>query len=367
MANIGDILESVYPSNGSVGVILTDTIRITFDRAMDEECLKEAIVVEGPDSDEIIYNSYLPAELNPGAEDRLLETPGYDGLVPGTLTFERLDPVTGLPVSIVDTTGNGALYKTRVTFKADQPFAPDTTYRVHIIGDEDLSDDEEFGAKNRSVYDGVAGVSNTSTGSPVVAGTYTGGLTTDTVNIKITASGILGKAEFEWWLDSVPFDLRGPALTHVNTLNLIKGTTVRFEEGLYEVGDEWSFVLRRPEFFQGHQTFEFTTGGGTIVPVADTTATSPTGTPIPPELVLAGTFAVQKTTPGDMDVNLKPEQYDRIVIEFTDTIDPASVTQETVLVTAEPVIDHPNLHIQSPDGPIAKILTVSGNKLFIDI
>ena len=49
MTNIVDIVQSVFPSNGAVGIVLTDTIRITFDRAMDEDCLQQAVVLEGPD------------------------------------------------------------------------------------------------------------------------------------------------------------------------------------------------------------------------------------------------------------------------------------------------------------------------------
>ena len=366
MALISDIVENVFPSDGATGTVLTDTIRITFDRAMDENSLEQAIVVEGPDTDEIIYNAYLPDVLNQGDETRVLESPGYMGIVPGVYSFERLDVTTGLPIEIDDTSGNGALYKTRVTFKPDNPFAPDTEYTVHIVGDEDLGDDEEFGAKNRSVFDGTAGGGNTSTGEPVVYGTYEGGLSTDTVNLRVTASGILGTAQFEWWLDSVPADLQGPALTHINGLNFIKGTSVRFEEGTYQLSDEWSFILKRPSSFEGHQTFSFTTGGGSITPVLDETATSPLGDPLPLSLTTAA-FEVSKTSPGDGDSNLQSELYDRIVVEFTSDIDPGTISQDTVSVTAEPVNSHPCLSVQSPDGEIAKILTVSGNKLYIDI
>jgi len=367
MTLISDIVESVFPADNTVGTILTDSIRITFNRAMDEECLANTIIVEGPDTDEIIYNSYIPDVLQQGAETSILESPGYKGIVPGTYTFERLDPSTGLPVSTTDTTGLGTLYKTRVTFLPDKPFAPDTEYIVHIVGDEDLTDGDDFGAKNRSVFDVVVAGGNTSTGVPVVDGTYTGGLTTDTVNIRVTTSGILAEAQTEWWLDSVPMDLHGPAFTHINTLNFIKGTNIRFEEGTYQTGDEWTFVLKDPEFFEGHQTFSFTTGGGTIVPVAGETATSPTGIPIPAALLPTIDFKVLSNTPADLAVNLKPEAYDRICVEFNDNIDPATISDLTVQVTAEPVIDHPNLSITSVDGPIAKILTVSGNKLWIDV
>lgn len=365
MADISDIVQSIFPSNGAVGIVLTDTIRITFDRAMDEDCLKQSIIVEGPDRDEVIWNTYIPTTLKDGSEDRLLESPGYDGIVPGTFTFERLDPVSGLPVDIEDTTGDGTLYHTRVTFKPDQPFAPDTVYRVHIVGDQDLTDDEDFGSKDRSVFDIVPAGTNTSTGEIVMGGTYDGSVSNDTLNLRIVESGLLGQATFEWWLDSVPLDLKGPAVTHTNTLPLIKGTTVRFEEGAYQENDEWTVRLIRPEFFEGQLYSEFTTGTGNIVPVAADTSTSPVGTPLPP--TTAADFKVVRTSPEDGAANLPVEKYDRIVVEFSDVIDPSSVTQESVIVTAEPVINHPSLSVSSPDGEIAKILTVSGNLLYIDI
>ena len=367
MTLLSDVVESVFPSDQSVGVTLTDTIRITFNRAMDEACLAETIIVEGPDTDQVIHNSYLTETLVEGAEATILNSPGYMGIVPGDYTFERLDPTTGLPVTTEDPTGLGTLYKTRVTFTPHQPFAPDTEYVVHIVGDEDLTDDEDFGTKNRSVFDGVADGGNTSTGLPLVEGTYTGGLSSDTVNVRVTASGILATAEFEWWLDSSPLTLYGPALTHINALNFIEGTTIRFEEGTYIPEDTWTFVLKDPEFFEGTQTFAFTTGGGNITPVAETTSTSPTGIPIPTALIATTAFDVVSTSPDHLATNQPVTAYDRICIQFSSDIDPATITDETVSVTAEPVINHPNLTIQSPDGPIAKILTVSGNKLFIDV
>jgi hypothetical protein len=362
---ITDIIDSVFPSNNAEGIVLTDTIRITFDREMDENSLAENIIVEGLDKDEIVFLSYMPSVLVSGDEESLLESPEYAGIATTTATFKRLALLTTDEVQTLDEVGNGSLFRTQVIIKPSIPFAPDRTYRIHIVGDQDLDDDSEFGVRSRSVFDPVEGVSNTSTGVPTITGTYTGAYSNDTLNIRIVDPGMLGVATFEWWLSSVPFELHGPATTHVNKSNLIAGTDISFSNGEYVTGDTWTVYLGRYELFEGQVIYTFSTGGGNILPVEDSTSTSPTGIPL--TLTSDNSLTVIKTTPADMAVNQPVENYDRIVIEFNKDIDPNSVTADMITVIATPVIDHPSLCVNSPNGPIAKIITVEGNKIFIDV
>lgn len=365
MALITDIIDSVFPSNNAQGIVLTDTIRITFDREMDENSLAENVILEGLDRDEVVFLSYMPSVLISGDEESLLESPEYAGIARTIATFKRLDLLTTDEVQTTDEVGNGNLFRTQVIIKASVPFAADRTYKIHIVGDQSLTDDSEFGVRSRSVFDPVADGGNTSTGAPVVTGTYTGAYSNDTLNIRVVDSGVLGVATFEWWLSSAAMDLHGPATTHINKSNLIVGTDVSFNDGTYVTGDTWTVYLKEYELFEGQVIYTFSTGGGNILPVEDSTSTSPTGSPLP--LTASSSLVVTKTRPANMAVNQPVENYDRIIIEFNKDIDPNSVTADMITVIATPVIDHPNLCVNSPNGPIAKIITVEGNKIFIDV
>lgn len=370
MVDIATIVDSVYPSDGANGVVLTDTIRIIFDRELDESSLKTAVFVEGEDTDEVIHNSYIPTTLIEGRETSLLESPAYGGLVQGTFEFFRISLTSEDVVDIDDTTGDGGLYRTKLVFTPDEPFSPDTVYKLYIAGDDDLTDDEDFGLRSRSVFDVVADGGNTSTGGPVLDGSYSGSPSSDTVNLRVSASGILATAEYDWWLDSYPIDLQGPSLTHINTLALANGVNIRFTEGLYVEGDIWTVSLKRAAFYEGQIQATFTTGGGVIVPLPGEAATSPVGDPLPSSFTTtlsAGTLSIIKTSPADLDGNVSPGDYRQIEVEFNQALDPASITADMVRVTAEPVIDHPCLDVVSPNGEIARAITVSGNKLIIDI
>lgn len=365
MALITSIVDSVFPSNEAEGVILTDTIRVTFDREIDEQSIIDNIILEGADTDEVIHNAYTPDYIVQGEEASILESPGYTGIVPCTITFQRIALDSELEVSTQDVLGDGQLFRTKAIIKPVKPLRADTEYTIHIVGDQDLGDENKYGIRTRSVYDLIAEVSNTSTGAPTITGTYTGAYSNDTLNLRVVTGGILGVATFEWWLDSSPMNFHGPATTHVNSLNLIVGTDISFSEGTYVTGDEWTVYLKEDEVFEGQLLYTFTTGGGTILPVEDSTATSPTGSPL--SLPASGSLTVVKTTPADLSVNQPLTAYERIIIEFDKVIDPTTLTDDMVTVTAERVSDHPSLCVQSPDGPIARILTVSGNKLIIDV
>ena len=366
MADVSDVLYSVFPADTAAGVTLTDTIRVTFTLEMDEESIKHNLILEGPDTDEVIHNVYIPSTLVDG-EDNLLSSPGYNGVVPGTFSFVRLDPIADTPVATTDTTGAGNLYRTRVIFTPDKPLAADTQYTLYLVGDEDTGDGTDYGLKPRTVFDGVAAGGNTGTGEIFFSGSYEGAFATDTLNIRITKAGLAGTAEYEWWFDSAVLDINGPSLSSIGTLNVDQGVNIRFKaDGMFDLGDEFTVYLKREPALGETLTSTFTTGGGSIQVVPTTTATSPLGDPVT-TLPGSSSFSVVSITPDNLSTNLDSDKYKRITVEFDNDVDPLTVTDDTVAVFAERVTDHPNLSITSPDGEIAKTVTASGRFLYIDL
>ena len=165
MATILDIIETVNPADSATGVSLNSNITILFDREIDEWSLQHGgLIVEGPDTDQVIYPGYIPTTLVEGTEAEILQSPGYKGLVPGEFIFSRVALTTLSGVSTLDTTGDGGLYRTKVVFKPLQPLKGLTNYKVYVVGDDDETTDEIFGVRTRTVFDGVADPGNTGTG-----------------------------------------------------------------------------------------------------------------------------------------------------------------------------------------------------------
>jgi hypothetical protein len=364
MVAVVDTIDLVHPSDTATGVPLNNTIQITFDREIDEWSIEHGgLVLEGPDTDLVIYPGYTPTTLISGTEPEILQSPGLKGVVPGVFTFQRIALLTTDPVNTSDTSGDGTLFRTRVTFKPTEPLKALTGYTLYLVGDDDNTDAEVFGLRSRTVFDGVAGT-NTGDGQVTFSGTYLGNLISDTLNIRITKTGVAGVAEFETWMSSQPLDLLGPFLTSSTESQAMNGVSVQFLDGEFEVDDTFTVFVKRPVIYTGTVVSTFTTGNGSITVVPTSTATSPTGDPI--LSTLGDVFKIVETAPEDGTSNLTMTGNRRITIEFNNSIDPTTVSSDTVEVLVEPVSDHPALS-QVPAGPISHTLTVSGNKLFIDL
>ncbi len=364
MASLSDVVDSVYPGNNAVGIPLSAGLSVTFDREIDESSVENGgIFIEGADSDTMLLSVY-PQELAPGDEPAVLQSPGYSGLVRGSFTFKRIELASTSEVATLDTTGNGTLYRTKAIFTPTFPLQKATGYRLFIVGDPDAGDIDKFGIRTRSVFDPVVDVGNTGNGAIAPYGTYTG-VATDTINIQFTDAGVVGQAKFEWWKNSSPLDIHGPILATYSPIPLDKGVLVKFTDGSYDMNDLFTFVVKAGVTFTDSLTNTFTTGNGSILSVPTAASTSVVGDVLPPGT--GTTFHVVESTPADFATNLNPAVARQITIEFSSDIDQLTVTQDTVIVVAEPVSDHPAANIISPNGPIAKTLTVDGKKLIINL
>lgn len=358
--NIADIIDSAYPSDSSTGIPLNSQIKIIFDREIDEWSIENGgILLEGPDSDELIISPYTPSVINAGAENQMLQTPGLRGLVPGKFTFERVDLNTNTLVSTLDTVGDGSLYRTKAIFTPDYPLKKSTEYSLYIIG---AADEDQAGIFTNTVFDPVSSVSNTGTGSITVSGVYLGNASTDEIFIKITKAGVVGVAEFEVWKNSSPLNLIGPILTSINQSHIIDGVTVAFNEGSFAIDDEFSVKVKLAEKFTGTVITSFTTGAGSISSLPASASTSILGDPL---FTPSIGFNVVSTSPEDGTSNLSLMK-NRLIIEFSSEVDSLSINDEAVEITSEAISDHPCAP-QPKIGSLHKTLTASGNFLIIDL
>ncbi len=362
MTSLSDVVDAVYPTSDATGVPLLASITVLFDREMDETSIENGgVFLEGADTDSLLVGVY-PENIAPGDEPNLFETAAYSGLVPGVFTFKRIDLSTSVEVSTLDPTGNGTLYRTKAVFTPTFPLQKAFDYRIFITADPDAEDTEKFGVRTRSVFDAEADAGNTGTGTMSATGTYTGTVD-DTYNIAFVVDGVAGAAQFEWWKNSTPLDIHGPILATYSSIPLADGVIIQFDDGNYEENDTFTVVVKPGVTFTDTLVSTFTTGNGSILAVPTSASTSVLGDVLP---ATTG-FQVSKTTPADFATNLAPEVCKQIIIEFSAPVDEDTVTDDTVQVIAEAVTDHPAANIISPNGPIAKTITVDGNKIIIDL
>ena len=341
MADLVDVIEDYSPPNEQTGVSLLTTIQIDFDRLMDEDSVERAFFVEGPDTDSVfgpnskggVWPSALGESL--GQEDDFLESPGYKGIVQGTAAFTT------------------ASSKTTLTFTPSQALAASTNYVVHLTDCYSLS-----------VGETEAGVGNLGNGELEFEGTWDGA--DDTVNARITTSGVAGIAEFVWWKGSDPLTVKGPILsTRRRRVILQDDLYINFGDGSFYEDDEFSADLSTGTLCEGHVTFEFDTGSGSIESLPSTASSSILSALRQTGATSATPLSVVSVTPTNHSAQVDIDTSE-IVIKFNKTLDASSISASSVSVVTSVATGHPVVGAIA-HGSLAKTISVSGRYLTISI
>lgn len=370
MATLTSSIVLIHPSNGEVGVALADTITVLFNTEVDTDSINVgSFLVEGPSRhvmtgpDTALHNTDLLGIVD---TDSIWESSGYRSVLPGEFTFQQIDNSDStLEVSgIKDTSGAGNLFRTKAIFTPTEYLLPDSLYSIFLAGDEDTTDTLFTGITKRTVFELVAGGSNTSTGIPVVVGPYTGDVS-DVYRIEITASGVVGAARYKWYRDNAPSIIHGGLVVSKDRQILDNDVLLKWKDGTYYVGDTWSFVVVPPVYYTGTVTWEFQTGSGSITTVPSATATSVIGTSVSSTIsgVPAYEFGITEVSPAHRAVQVAAST-DRILVTFTNPLDAATIDDTTVTVTAEPANGDEDL---LATRTLQKDLSVSGKTLTIRI
>ena len=133
-------IVEVSPVSAAVGVVLSSPITILFDREVDQTTV--SMFIEGPETDrwsgpDLAYWD----DPTTTADDAILDSPGYDGIVQGTLTFVQVDSEGNDVSGSHDYSGTGTVWRSKAVFTPTQPLAVGVEYRVYIVGDEESNDD----------------------------------------------------------------------------------------------------------------------------------------------------------------------------------------------------------------------------------
>lgn len=362
MATVPSIVD-VYPANGSSGIAIGDHITVTFDQEMDEDSINTGtFVLSGPDQ-----GVFFGGELNPFEEpglttDDILDSPYFDGFVQCTVSFSRVD-ASGSPVAdtAVDYTGAGTSWRTVAILTPQTPLSPGKQYSVFLAGDEDPTNAFDSGVRTRTVFDPQP-IVLTGTGKIYAGGGYTGD-SIRTYTVEILTGGTTGNAVYKWWNNSDPLTTYN-GITVTGRRELEDGLYITCDpDGTFAIGDKWTIVV--VPFYALANTYRwvFTTGSGAILTPPSLSSSSGIESLI---VSGAGDLRVVSIEPADNATNLDPDAVSVITITFNQAIDESTITDETVVIKSEPVDGLLNGPIQYT-GVIAKVLSVSGNTLTIQI
>ena len=356
----------IHPGSDTEGVILSDQVYVVFDQEVDRTTVQ--ILLEGPDTDRWSGPDLVRWD-NPDTDtdDAVLASPGYKGLLSGTLTFEKVDE-SGSGVSGYDYTGNGSLWRTKAVFTPSEPFAVNVQYRVYIVGDEDTEDAILVGASSRTVFDVLKG-SNMGDGNVAFDGGYVG-TQENTFHVKVIESGEASDGlTFQYWTANAPLIVR-ELKTKENSQLLADGVTVKFS-GDFVINDDFSVFVKPGVRMETTYTWLFTTGSGSISVVPSSVVSSPSvpvgGFDESDGVASSSELTIVETTPVQRATNLDPYSVERIIIKFNMDIDEDTITDETVEVWTEPVNGDFGTNTIQFSGELSKILTVSGDTLIIQI
>ncbi len=357
-------IEEIHPASSAEGVVLSDTIHIIFDQEVDRTTVQ--ILLEGPDTDRWSGPEQVRwDDPDTDADDDVLASPGYKGMVPGTVTFDKVDG-DGNGVSAFDYTGGGAEWRAKAILTPTEPLAANTEYRVWVVGDEETGDNIISGVSTRTVFDTVRGA-NLGDGVVIFSGGYTGTNAEDGYTIRIKEAGDSSdKLLFQYWRTSSPLVVR-ELRTSLRSQLLNDGVFVIFS-GEHEIDDEFSVVVQVGERMQSTYTWVFTTGSGSILAVPDDVEQSPS-VPVggwegdSPSSTTE--FTVLETIPVLRATHLDPLTIEEVIIQFSADLDESTVTDDTVTIWTEPV--NGDADRIDAEGELAKTLSISDDILTIAI
>jgi hypothetical protein len=338
-------IESTYPANSDTGIPTGITIKIYFDTGVDEKSVKDSVALYGRDTDMTSGpDTAVWVDQDTGDNPFFLASPGFKGLIPLKLTLAyytigtttEVDPgtITSQADEVSANVGHVAKFTLDPKYNATLP--ADANLTLVIAGDPD---NQDVGVSARTVFDVQADVGNTGSGSLAIYGTWEDtGAGSDEINIEVTAVGNIGTAEYKWWYTSAGVSSASDDLvTNRRYRTLSDGLQIRFSGSNFQIGDTWTFGVKAVERMEESTVVAFSTNDGSYTEAPASPSTPATSSP--PSTVLPtqqSTFEVLEMTPDNGSYNVSVKNR-KIVIKFSEDLDPDTVTDDAITLWKYPV------------------------------
>jgi len=238
---MSNLIPLVTPANNEVGVDVETTITAIFEKQIEEGSLtpSSCFIVEIPTHD-----------LN--GLDNYLSNSAIGDIVPAKVSTQRISLVDESEYSSPDygdSSNSGDLYRTKINIIPRAPLKPNTTYAGLLSKDIAII----------SVFDAKSG-NNSGSGIISTLGPYTG-LVEDTYTITIGLSGNENSAQYIWSRTS---DGHVSTLKNARSrfLEIAEGISIRFEEGMYAIGDTFTVKVIPTDKQENIFGWTFSTGSG---------------------------------------------------------------------------------------------------------
>lgn len=354
---MGISLVSINPLNGSINVSPEIDIELILDGPLEKQSKQNVFLVgkgkeyfSGP-FDKI---NYIPFDRTD-----LLKEPAYDNIVPVEYSIDYISTDSSGTSLGEDFKDYGTeSYYSKLKLKPIKPLENLSQYTVYIVGTDTSATD--FGLVERSIFDPLPDPGNSGNGVLLSKGLYSGVLDS-TFSVEITESGMLGSAKYKWWKDSEPEETE--RISHFQYLQLKDGLSLRFSpEGTFAVGDLYTIVCKKPEYFAGIAYSVFTVGYVTQNPVLSTqTFLSEPAPPFDPSIVGQGNaLSLRYMNPINYECNIDGN-IAMVSFYFAKSIDGATIdTNGFRIKISSPTGDE---SVRASTNYIPNRIEISGNRL----
>ncbi len=319
----------VSPPDQAPHVALREPVVVTFSAPIDRDSVNRGSFVVATAAKNVVTADpiwHLRVGSDLLAQQDLLESPGFTGLLEGSFSFSQ-DLLT-------------------VTFTPLLSYAEDTIHTILLSTD----------ILTRTIGDLSPGSVNQGNGFPELTGPYTGN--DDSILITIVKSGPIGTAQFQYAFGSDPGVWSDKITTDNLAILLERGLKIHFAAGDYIVGDSWIADLYKGIPLDHLYSWAFTTSFGSIItPPEEIRASSLEGS------LLDGTSTSSDVTsvPAHKAIGVALST-SAIVLTFPESVDSTSLAGLTV--TTQTI---QSAHVNSTPTALAFTISVSGAKVTITL
>jgi hypothetical protein len=391
--------DQSYPTNNENQFPIGQELVFVFDKPLDLKAAKESVIIYGPDFDTTSGpDNGLWLNRSNGTNPFFLNSPNLKGFVQCDFETFIVNNLNELKVEdsqlLFDKPDNEIFSVLVVTPK--QPLKTNTNYNVFVCGKnldnldglpaELLAYSQSNAISVKTIYDPYIenGLIKTSAKKVKSFGSFEpkNNEVEAKLNIKIVTEGNGSSAKYVWWFDdeeepnNPAHSLWGSRLSRcVQRWRITdRGVLIKFDLAEYSLGERFHVKCHKEDLIEQSFIIDFNTGTDSVFEYPEYTSTSPIAPdgillPNDPGLLNIENLEVLNMVPNDGEINVRLD-LNKIIIKFNKELDPATVTQENIVLESHSVsgvFDGPNGTRSGRPEKVYKIISVSGDTITLEL